>query len=117
MSLPIGPGAHTPSCATWDQWLVRLNTGFVENFETSVFERDILLNLVCFYRAFTTGRGGLDAESDFYIAFTHGFLELARSAVGRCAKLDLALYLVDMHVLVPNVSPYPADLSMSCSRR
>ena len=104
MRLPIGHRKHTLSHAGWDRWFERLHTTFVEKFDTGVFERNLLINLVCMYRAFSIGPRYIRVNSDFYITFTHGFLEIARGAMGRCVKRDLALYIADMQVLVPRVS-------------
>ncbi|KAI1784612.1 hypothetical protein LXA43DRAFT_1101163 [Ganoderma leucocontextum] len=110
MRLPIGRREDGPPLAYWDHWIVRLHASFVDKFQTTVFDRDILLNVTCIYRAFTIGRR-IRVNSDFYDGYTYGLLDLARGAVGRCVRHDLALYVIDMRVLVPDPALDEAPLS------
>ena len=103
MRLPVGAGKYATSPAHWERWLARLQGSFADRFQTTAFDRKILLYLVCLYRAFSIGNG-VAANAEFYDAFTVGLLDIARGAAGRCIKRELALYVIDMSVLVPDVS-------------
>ncbi|KAI1784376.1 hypothetical protein LXA43DRAFT_1066829 [Ganoderma leucocontextum] len=50
-------------------------------------------------------------NSDFYDGFTYGLLDIARAALGGCVRCDLALYVIDMRVLVPDPALDEAPLS------
>ncbi|KAI1787806.1 hypothetical protein LXA43DRAFT_1064057 [Ganoderma leucocontextum] len=77
---------------------------------SSRFDCDILLNIACLYRAFTISRC-IRVNSDFYNAFTFGLFDIACEAVGTCVKRQLALYIIDMRILVPDPTLNEAPLS------
>lgn len=104
MRLPIGAGKYTTPPAHWERWLARLHGSFADRLQTTGFDRKILLHLVCLYHAFSIGHS-IATNADFYDVFTMGLIDIACRATGRCVKRELVLYVVDMSVLMPDVSP------------
>ncbi|KAI1783391.1 hypothetical protein LXA43DRAFT_1102574 [Ganoderma leucocontextum] len=91
--------------------LLRPQAREVGNLHGLLAHQDLYLVVgASIYRAFTIGRC-LRVNSGFYDVFTHGLLELARGTIGRCVRRDLALYVIDVRVLVPDSALDEAPLS------
>ena len=106
MRLPVSMGKYTTPPAHWERWLACLRGSFIERYKTSDFDHNILVHLVSLYCAFDTGQG-IARNTKLYDGFTRDLVDLVCGAARRCVKRDLALYVIDMCVLVLEVSPVP----------